>query len=234
MSNRLRIFLAGATGAVGIVLSRLLSNKGYSVYGMTRKKEKAEILKSLNVEPIILNVYEKDKLHNFIIKIQPDIIIHQLTDLPFGLPEDKMEEGLIRNERIRDIGTRNLISAARKTTVKRFIAQSISFMYEDGEKPFLENHNLSSPILARFENLVLNQNFVGIVLRYGRFYGPNTGNMQSEGVCKVHVDAAAYAALLAIDNGSNGIYNIAENDGEVSINKAINVLKWDPLFRLSN
>lgn len=90
---------------------------------------------------------------------------------------------------------------------------------------------MSSQSLVNFEAQVLHEKFVGIVLRYGRFYGPNTGVPNPIGSCKVHVDAAAYAALLVIENGAAGIYNIAEDDGNVSIRKVINELHWDPAYR---
>ena len=234
MNSDTKIFIAGATGAVGIVLCRLIAEKGYTVFGMTRKKEKAALLSSLNIKPVVLNVYEQDKVEKQITDIKPDIIMHQLTDLPFGLPAEKMQQGLIDNQKIRDIGTANLVRAAKKTAVKRFIAQSIAFMYSKGEKPYKENHMLASTALASFEKQVLNDAFSGIILRYGRFYGPRTGFDNPPEGCRIHIEAAAYAALLAIDNGSAGIYNIAEDDGEVDIRKAAKELKWDPLFRLNH
>lgn len=127
--NSLTVFVAGATGAVGIILCRLLSEKGYNIFGMTRKQEKSSLLASINVRPVILDVYDKEKLTKTLHKIQLEIIIHQLTDLPYGLPAEKMQEGLTNTVKIRDIGTGNLISAARGTSAKRFIAQSIAFMY---------------------------------------------------------------------------------------------------------
>ena len=120
-NKEIKVFVAGATGAVGSVLCRLLVGNYYKVFGMTRKQEKAEKLLQMKVNQVILNVYDKEALEAEIVKIQPNVIIHQLTDLPFGLPKEKMDDGLINNAKIRDIGTRNLISAARKTNVERFI-----------------------------------------------------------------------------------------------------------------
>jgi nucleoside-diphosphate-sugar epimerase len=82
------------------------------------------------------------------------------------------------------------------------------------------------------ENAVINApGMVGIVLRYGRLYGPGTWNMPNARV-PLHVDAAAHAALLAVTRGSSGVYNIAEDDGTVSIEKARVGLGFDPAFRL--
>jgi nucleoside-diphosphate-sugar epimerase len=232
MQNGEKIFVAGSTGAVGRVLCQLLVQAGYRVFGMTRKQEKSALLQSLNVEPVIVDVYDQENLSRMIRKIEPDVVFHQLTDLPFGLPTEKMTKGRINNEKIRDIGTRNLVASANEARAKRIIAQSICFMYEPGNKPFLESSPLSSAALRDFENQILDATMEGIILRYGLFYGPNTGFEKPVRKGSVHVDAAAFAGLLAVTHGRRGIYNIAENDGEVSITKALSGLKWNPEFRM--
>jgi nucleoside-diphosphate-sugar epimerase len=229
-----KIFVAGSTGAVGRVLCQLLVQAGYRVFGMTRKKEKSELLQSLNVEPVIMDVYDQDNLSKSLRKIEPNVVFHQLTDLPFGLPKEKMTQGRIDNEKIRDVGTRNLVASATEAKAKRIIAQSICFVYEPGDKPFLESSPLASIALREFENQILNANSEGIVLRYGLFYGPHTGFERPVQKNSVHVDAAAFAGLLAITHGKRGIYNIAENNGEVSIIKALSELKWNPEFRMES
>lgn len=232
MQNSEKIFVAGSTGAVGRVLCQLLVKAGYSVFGMTRNKEKSEFLQSLNVDPVIVDVYDRENLSKIIKKIEPHVVFHQLTDLPFGLPSEKMAQGRINNEKIRDIGTRNLVSSANEAKAKRIIAQSISFMYEPGNKPLLESSPLASVALQEFEDQILSADIEGIVLRYGLFYGPHTGFEKPARKGSVHVDAAALAGLLAVTHGARGIYNIAEGDGEVSIAKAVSELSWNPNFRM--
>lgn len=232
MQKHGKIFVAGATGAVGRVLCQLLVKAGYTVFGMTRNKEKSEFLQSLNVEPVIVDVYDGENLSKIIKKIEPNVVFHQLTDLPFGLPTEKMIQGRINNERIRDIGTRNLVTSANEAKAKRIIAQSICFMYEPGNKPFLESSQLASVALQEFENQILSANIEGIVLRYGMFYGPYTGFEEPARKGAVHVDAAAFAGLLAVTHGKRGVYNVAEDDGEVSITKAVSELKWNAQFRM--
>jgi nucleoside-diphosphate-sugar epimerase len=231
MNDHPTIFLAGATGAVGRVLCRLLVEAGYDVTGLTRAAEKAPMLESLGVKPVIANVYDTDLLTALIHDAQPTIIIHQLTDLPYGVPADKMAAARVHNDKIRDVGTRNLIQACQGIAVTRFIAQSISFAYQAGPLPHVESDPLSSESLTAFENQVLEGNFAGIVLRYGRFYGPHTGAERLEGPNRVHVDAAAQAALLAVTRGQRGVYNIAEDEEEVTSQKAIRELGWNPAFR---
>ena len=77
------------------------------------------MLKALGVEPIILDVYDVKALENAILKIKPEIVMHQLTDLPLGLDSDKMEKALVSNAKIREIGTKNLVEASIKAGVKK-------------------------------------------------------------------------------------------------------------------
>lgn len=232
MTNHLSIFVAGATGAVGRVMCRLLVDAGYEVTGITRAPEKAPFLESLGVKPAVVNVYDTERLNAAVRAAQPNVVIHQLTDLPYGVPKEKMAEARFNNAKIRDVGTRNLIQACQGLGVTRFIAQSIAFSYQDGRLPHVESDPLASESLAAFENQVLTGNFEGIILRYGRFYGPHTGAETLEGPNRVHVDAAAQAALLAVTHGQPGVYNIAEDEEDVTSQKAIRELGWNPAFRI--
>ena len=87
--------------------------------------------------------------------------------------------------------------------------------------------------VVALESAVLDSGLEGIVLRYGRLYGPDTWTASPQGSAPLHVDAAAHAALLAIGNGQGGIYNIAEDDGQVSIARARRELGFDPGFRIT-
>lgn len=226
-----RVLVAGATGAIGRRLCRLLVEDGRQVAGTTRFSEKVEVLRSIGVEAFVADVYDEQKLLNVVTEIQPAVVVHQLTDLPYGLDPEKMAEGRIRNARIRDVGTRNLIAASVANGVKRMVVQSIAFAYESGSKPYLEEAPLGVASVAEFEWQVLRAPFVGIVLRYGKLYGPGTGFDKPPGECPVHVDAAADAARRAVTRGKSGVYNIAENDGVVSSRKAVTELGWNDAFR---
>ena len=226
-----KILVAGATGAIGRRLCPMLVEDGWDVIGTTRFPDKAEALRVLGVVPAVVDVFDEKKLFEVVTKARPNIVIHQLTDLPPGLNPAKMAEGKIRNARIRDIGTRNLIAASISSGVNRMVMQSIAFAYELGSMPYREEAPLSSPALASFERQVLDAPFVGIVLRYGKLYGPGTGFDAPSSDGPVHVDAAADAARRAVTRGKHGIYNIAEDDGAVSSQKAIRELGWDATFR---
>jgi nucleoside-diphosphate-sugar epimerase len=237
-----RIFIAGAGGAVGRPLCRLLIEDGWQVWGTTRSAERASALRALDVEPVLVDVFDAKRLLDVVIAVHPDVVIHQLTDLPPGLDPSKMQEAAARNARIRDEGTRNLVAAAVAAGAGRLIAQSIAFAYAPGPQPHLEDAPLNVDAPGRpgtsaraarsLEQQVLAAPLHGIVLRYGRFHGPGTGFEDAPEGGPVHVEAAADAARRAVTRGTQGIYNIAEQDGTVSSNKAATELGWSAAFRI--
>jgi nucleoside-diphosphate-sugar epimerase len=231
-----RILLAGASGAVGRRLCRLLVADGWQVTGTTRSGEKAAALRALGVTPIVVDVFDAERLHKVVAEVQPEIVIHQLTDLPPGLDPAQMAAALIRNTHLREIGTRNLLAAAVAARATRMIAQSIAFAYAPGPQPYDEDAPLDMEAhgVISLEQQVLAAPLEGIILRYGKFYGPRTGFDKPPSGGPVHVDAAADAARLAITRGLPGIYNIAEDDGTVSISKAVVELGWEPNFRIAD
>jgi len=236
-----RIFLAGASGAIGRRLTPLLRTAGHEVTGMTRTLEVARELEAAGVDPVVVDVFDADTLKRVVTKARPEIVIHQLTDLPRVLDEPQLAAAYQHNARIRTEGTRNLIAAARAASARRFIVQSVAFAYAPGVEPHVETDpfNLADGprvvtvrAAASMEQQVLASGMEAIVLRYGLFYGPGTW---SEGPIRkppLHVDAAAQAACLAVTRGAPGIYNVADEDGAVSIDKARKELGFDPAFRL--
>jgi nucleoside-diphosphate-sugar epimerase len=237
-----RIFLAGASGAIGRRLAPLLLANGWLVIGSTRSKDKAIKLREIGVEPILVDVFDAVSLKHLLSEIRPEVVIHQLTDLPYALEAGKMTAALVRNARLRDEGTRNLVAAAVNAGAKRLIAQSISFIYADGARPHLEADPLlpvTHPVYGEtvqgvmsLECQVIEASLDGIVLRYGLIYGPGTGFDAPIAPGSVHVDAAAKAAELAVTTGQRGIFNVAESDGSVSSDKAIRSLGWNAGWRM--
>ena len=229
-----RIFLAGAGGAIGRPLARLLVAAGWHVVGTTRSPERAVALGHLGVEPVVVDVFDAAALADIVAEAQPDMVIHQLTDLPPGLDPALMAEARLRNTRLREIGTGNLVAAAVAAGAKRMVAQSIAFAYAPGPLPYSEASPLDPEArgVISLEQQVLSAPLEGVVLRYGRLYGPGTGIDARPAGGPVHAEAAADAARRALTRGSAGVYNIAEDDGTVSSRKAIDVLGWDPAFRI--
>lgn len=239
----MRIFVAGAAGAIGRQLVPLLVADGHVVTGTTRAAGKAAALEALGAEPVVVDVFDVQSLRTALTRARPDIVIHQLTDLPqvFNGPLDAATAQ--RNARLRIEGTANLLAAASGAGARRFIAQSIAFIYAQGPTPHLETDPLApgegdapGAATARgihaLEHATLSAPGIdGIVLRYGRLYGPGTWFDAPRGPGSLHVEAAAHAALLAVTRGRPGVYNISDDDGAVVIDKARAELGFDPSFR---
>lgn len=239
----MQIFLAGATGAIGRRLTPLLVAAGHNVTGTTRSAEKADMLKVQGAQAVVVDVFDRRALCDAAVAARPEVVIHQLTDLPRVFDPAHRGEALARNAKLRIEGTVNLVAAAQAACARRLISQSIAFIYADGPEPHAENdplapaegddlNALTSRGVRSLEDATLKTPGIeGIVLRYGRLYGQGTWNTPNARA-PLHVDAAAQAALLAVTRGAPGIYNIAEDDGAVAIEKAQRELGFDPAFRL--
>jgi nucleoside-diphosphate-sugar epimerase len=239
----MRVFLAGAAGAIGRPLTRLLVAAGHAVTGTTRSAENAAAIERAGATAVLLDAYEGDAVRAAVMAARPDVVIHQLTDLPQTRDPATYPAALAANARLRIMATPNLVVAARAAAARRFIAQSVAFAYAPGPAPFRETDPLdvagegTRAALVRgvtaLEALTLcTPGIDGIVLRYGMLYGPGTWYQAAAGRGSVHVDAAAHVALLAVARGEPGLYNIAEDDGAAAIDKARAQLGFDPSFRI--
>lgn len=237
----MKIFLAGASGAIGRRLTPLLLEAGHDVTGATRSPASARDLAAAGVHAAIADVFDAAALKRAVVEARPQIVIHQLTDLPRVLSDEKqLAAAYPRNARIRTEGTRNLVAAAQAAGARRFIVQSVAFAYAPGKQVPVETDPLNladGPRLetvraaADMERQVLDSGMEPVVLRYGLFYGPGTWSEGPARKPSLHIDAAAQAALFAVTRG-RGVYNIADDDGTVSIEKARKELGFDPGFRL--
>jgi len=237
-----RTFLAGGSGAIGRRLIPQLLGAGHQVTATTRQAAKTEELRALGADPVLVDVFDADGLRAVLASAKPEIVIHQLTDLPAGLDPARMGEAIARNARIRDEGTRNLVEAAKAAGAWRLIAQSIAWAYAPGPEPHAETDPLDSGaeggrgisvggVIALERQVLDTSPLTGIVLRYGHLYGPGTG-ADSAADPALHVDAAAYAAMLAVERGSQGAFNVAEPNSHVTTGKAVSELGWRADFRL--
>jgi nucleoside-diphosphate-sugar epimerase len=180
-----RIFLAGASGAIGRRLTPLLLTAGHEVIGSTRSAETALKLNAAGIRGIVVDVFDAAALRDAVVKARPEIVIHQLTDLPRVIEDEaQLAASYPRNARIRTEGTRNLIAAAQAASARRFIVQSVAFAYAPGAEPHPETDPLNvleGPravtvrAAADMERQVLSSGMEAIVLRYGFFNGPGTG-----------------------------------------------------------
>jgi nucleoside-diphosphate-sugar epimerase len=236
----MNVFVAGASGVIGRPLLRLLREAGHAVTGTTRSPVKAAEIEALGARAVVVDAFDAEGLRRAVVAAKPEVVVHQLTDLPDVSDPAQMAAVRERNARLRIEGTRNLMAAARAAGARRVVAQSIAFVYAAGQGPRREDDPLDRSETQRItmqgvmalESAVLGTPGVeGIVLRYGRLYGPGTWFAAPAGPGSLTADAAAQAALLALTRGP-GIYNIAEDDGAYSIEKARRELGFDPSFRI--
>jgi nucleoside-diphosphate-sugar epimerase len=192
-----RIYLAGASGVIGSRLVPLLVDAGYTVGAMTRSSEKAAPLASLGAEPIVCDVFDRGALTTAVRSFSPDLVLHELTDLPDAVED--LPKARLLNARIRVEGTRNLIDAMDGLDEPKILAQSIAWTPDPGP---------GADAVTSLEQAVLAAN--GVVLRYGAFYGPGTyyeGELPA--APRVHIDTAAARTLEALDAPS-GILTVVD------------------------
>ena len=194
----MRIFLAGASGVIGVRLIPLLVRDGHQVAGMTRSPGKAAALRELGAEPVVCDVFEAGALVQAVTAFGPEMVLHQLTDLPDQV--ERIAEFAASNNRIRTEGTRNLLAAAARSGATRFLAQSIAWTPPAGGEA-----------VAEHERLVLDAG--GVVIRYGVFYGPGTysGSGSIPPPPRIHVDEAARRTVALLTEPS-GVVVVAEDE----------------------
>ena len=198
----MRVFLAGATGVIDIRLLALLAEAGHEVAGMTRSPDKASTIAALGAMPVVCDVFDATALVEALVAFAPDLVIHQLTDLPDHL--DEIPDYARRNNRIRTEGTRNLLAAATAIGARRFLAQSIAWVPPGG-----------SAAIDFHERLVLDAG--GVVVRYGQLYGPGTYYCDDlPAPPRVHVDHAAQRTMTLLDAPS-GVVVLTDEDDRLSI-----------------
>lgn len=191
-----RIFLAGASGVIGIRLLPLLVSAGHVVAGMTRSPEKVARLEALGAEPVLCDVYDAETLREAVVSFDPDAVMHQLTDLPDDAA--KLPELHERNDRMRLEGTRNLLAAAAAAGTERIFAQSIAW-----ELPGQRGVNT-----REFERAVLDAG--GVIIRYGQLYGPGTYfETDKPDPPRIDVDEAARRTVPILD-APPGIVELVE------------------------
>ncbi|MBT2225304.1 NAD(P)-dependent oxidoreductase [Nonomuraea sp. NEAU-A123] len=171
----MHVFVAGASGAVGRLLVPLLIGAGHRVTGGSRSDAGLESLRAQGATPVRLDVFDAAGTRRALADVAPDAIIHQLTALSGG--------ALAENSRIRRVGTRNLVDAAKEAGVGRIVAQSIAWAYAPGDAPATESVPLDVGAPEPRAGMVGGVHALEeasaelehhVILRYGMFYGPGT------------------------------------------------------------
>jgi len=238
----MKVFVAGASGALGRPVVRQLIAAGHEVTGMTRSEERMEEIHSAGATPVKCNVFQLSDLHNALHQARPDAVVHLLTALPLRI-DYRDKEALEPTNRVRSEGTRNLVAAAQAAGARRLVAESVAFFYapeggwvKDEDAPlFLDApppFGTAAVALADLERQVLDaEGMEGILLRCGWLYGPGTyyasdGSLTEDAHKRkapavgkgtgtfsfVHVEDAAAATVAALERGAPGAYNVVDDE----------------------
>lgn len=233
----MRVFVAGAAGAIGRQLVPMLIADGHEVHGTTRSPERAAWLRSVGATPVALDALDAGAVRDAVAAASPEVVIHELTDLSRGFrPED-----LAATRRLREDATRLLVDAMLAAGVRRLVAQSGAWLYAPGPIPHTEDDPLLDPdapgaralpgIVAVERAALATPGVDGTILRYGFFYGPGAQTPERDDRPAVHVVAAARATALAVASDARGIFNIVDDGEDVSNGRARSGLGWDPNAR---
>ena len=219
----MKVFLAGATGAIGRRLVPMLVQSGHEVTGMTRLEGKLDALRSAGAHGVVCDVFDAEAVRAVVSEAAPEIVVHELTDLPKDIDPRKMAKQAAGNDRLRVEGTRNLVAAAVAAGSRRMVAQSIAFAYaptgahvKDEGAPLYDGApwpwSRSIEALHELERAVTETDGIdGLVLRYGFFYGPGT-SYASDG----YYAAEARKRRLPVVGRGTGMFSFVHVDDAAS------------------
>jgi 2-alkyl-3-oxoalkanoate reductase len=235
--DTMRVFVGGASGAIGTRLVPQLIGRGHEVIGTSRSPGNAERVRALGAEPITLDLLDAGAVRKAVLDAEPDAIVHQATALSGVRFSKDLDRSFAQTNRLRTEGTDNLLAAAREAGMRRFVAQSVAsfgrYAREGGPVKTEDDPLDPTPVkgmrevnaaMRHLEQAVTDAG--GIVLRYGGFYGAaNDGLLEpvrkrqfpivgeGGGVFSwIHLDDAATATVLALEHDGPAIYNIVDDE----------------------
>ena len=251
----MRIFIAGATGALGRQLVPRLAERGHEVTGMTRSPSKQQFIRDLGAQPVVADALDPESVAQAVAQAEPEVIVHQLTAIPAALDMRHFARDFAQTNRLRTEGTDHLLAAARAVGARRFVAQSFApaifartgAPVKSEEDPIDEHPpgQMGSTVAAlrHLEQAVTDADWVdGVVLRYGGFYGPGTSfSLGPEGVMveairerKLPLVGAAGGvwSFIHIEDAADATVNAVEGHGRGVYNvvddEPATVAQWLP------
>lgn len=238
----MKVFVAGASGAIGRPLVRQLLAAGHEVTGMTRREERAEEIRAAGARAAVCDAFDAAALKAVVADAAPEVVVHMLTAIPPRL-STRSDASLAPTTRLRREGTANLLAAAEEAGARRLVAESVAFLYapeggpvKDEEAPLWSDapKPFGSAVggIEDLERQVTGSDRVeGLVLRCGGLYGPGTflarGGSQAEDIAKrrfpivgagdgmfsfTHVEDVAGATVAAVERGAPGVYNVVDDE----------------------
>jgi 2-alkyl-3-oxoalkanoate reductase len=248
--NPMRVFLAGATGAIGRRLVPQLVAAGHEVTATTTSAAKAALLRELGAAPVVVDGLDAAAVGEAVARARPDAIVHQMTALA-GAPDlRRFDRTFAKTNELRTTGTEHLLAAARAAGVERFVAQGYAgwpsartggpVKTEDDplDPDPAPNQRQSLEAIRFLERAVAEAPLHGVVLRYGSFYGPGASEPLVDLARKrrlpivgdgggvwswIHLDDAAAATVAALERGAPGVYNVVDDEPAP-------VAEWLPAF----
>jgi nucleoside-diphosphate-sugar epimerase len=232
----MRVFVAGASGAIGTRLVPQLIDSGHEVIGTFRSPSRVERVRALGAEPVALDLLDTRAVREAVLKAQPDAVVHEATALADARFTRRFDRTFAQTNRLRTEGTDALLAAAREAGVRRFVTQSFaSYRYaREGGAVKTEDDPLEAAPLPSMREGFAAMRYLdeavteagGIALRYGLFYGAaNDGLVEpvrkrqlpivgdGGGISSfIHLDDAAAATVLALDHDGAAIYNIVDDE----------------------
>lgn len=234
----MRVFVTGATGALGRHLVPGLIAAGHQVTATTRTPGKVARLREAGAEPAVVDGLDRDAVIAAVRAAAPEVIVHQMTALASMRSLRNVDQVFAATNELRTRGTDNLLAAAAQAGTRRVVAQGHNFVYERSGGPVkTEEDPLDSRPIPSSARTVAALKHVdrtvpltapeGIVLRYGTFYGPGASDQLVDGVRKrqlpvigggtgiwsfIETTDAAAATLAAVERGAPGVYNVVDDD----------------------
>jgi len=234
----MRVFVTGATGALGRHLVPGLVAAGHEVTATTRTPGKVAQLRAAGAEPVVLDGLDREAVIAAVLAAAPEVIVHEMTALADMRSLRKVDQVFAATNELRTRGTDNLLAAAERAGTRRVVAQGHNFVYERSGGPVkTEGDPVDSRPVPSAARTMAAMRYVdktvpltapeGIVLRYGTFYGPGASDPMVDGVRKrqypvigggtgiwsfIETTDAAAATLAAIERGAPGVYNVVDSD----------------------
>jgi 2-alkyl-3-oxoalkanoate reductase len=232
----MRVFVTGASGAIGSRLVPQLIDAGHDVIGSYHSPTSAELLKTLGAKPVKVDLLDTNAVRTAVLETEPEAIVHEATALADAVWSRNFDKVFAGTNELRTTGTDALLAAAREAGVRRFVAQSFaSYRYireggpvkteDDPLDPTAPGNAVESWAAMNYLDQTVTE-FGGIVLRYGVFYGasndgliepilkrqyPMVGN--GDGITSwIHLDDAALATVLALEHDGPAIYNVVDDE----------------------
>jgi nucleoside-diphosphate-sugar epimerase len=235
----MRVFIAGAGGAIGGRLVPQLVARGHEVVASTRSPEKLDALRALGAEAVLMDGLDAGSVGEAVARAEPEAVVHQMTSLAQMDDLKHFDDGFAVTNELRTRGTDHLLAAADAVGVRRFVAQSYTGWPNarkggglateeeplDPDPPAAQTKTLAA--IRYLEQAVLGGPLDGIVLRYGSFYGPGASDALVDLIRRrklpvvgtgggvwswLHIDDAASATVAAVERGARGVYNVVDDE----------------------